>query len=59
MQPNRAGIQEDNIGNKLLQKMGWNAGQGLGRKGQGIVDPIQVCAGNSRFDVDHLVECVG
>jgi len=57
VQPNRAGIQEDNIGNKLLQKMGWNAGQGLGRKGQGIVDPIQVRAG--RFYVDHLVECVG
>ena len=41
-QPTKAGLTGDNIGNKLLQKMGWSAGQGLGRKGQGIVNPIQV-----------------
>ncbi|XP_052780158.1 RNA-binding protein 5-like [Mya arenaria] len=40
-QPTRGGIQGDNIGNKLLQKMGWSEGQGLGRVGQGIVNPIQ------------------
>lgn len=26
----------------MLQKMGWSAGQGLGRSGQGIVNPIEV-----------------
>ncbi|XP_074646992.1 RNA-binding protein 5-like [Tubulanus polymorphus] len=40
-QPNNKGIQESNIGNKLLQKMGWNQGEGLGKKKQGITDPIQ------------------
>jgi hypothetical protein len=28
------GIGEDNIGNKMLQSMGWTAGQGLGSKAQ-------------------------
>ncbi len=34
-------IAQDNVGFKLLQKMGWSQGQGLGAESQGIVDPIQ------------------
>ncbi|KAI9289684.1 hypothetical protein BC943DRAFT_314930 [Umbelopsis sp. AD052] len=34
-------IGAENIGNKLLQKMGWKEGQGLGSTGSGIIDPIQ------------------
>lgn len=33
-------IQQDNIGFKMLQKMGWTDGQGLGAAGQGIVVPV-------------------
>lgn len=38
-------IGEDNVGNRLLQKMGWSAGQGLGREGQGRVGPLEARAG--------------
>jgi RNA-binding protein 5/10 len=40
-QPTQQGIGSDNIGNKLMQKMGWNAGEGLGRGKHGIRDPVQ------------------
>ena len=33
-------LANDNKGFKLLQKMGWNEGQGLGASAQGIVNPI-------------------
>jgi len=29
-----------NVGNKLLQKMGWSLGTGLGTEGEGRVDPM-------------------
>jgi hypothetical protein len=31
---------DSTIGQKLLQKMGWKEGEGLGKDGQGIVNPI-------------------
>lgn len=33
-------IEESNVGHKMLMKMGWG-GQGLGKQGTGIVDPIK------------------
>lgn len=35
-----APIKEDNVGNKMLQKMGWTPGTGLGRESSGIVNHI-------------------
>lgn len=42
--PNIASIPigENNVGNKLLQKMGWSEGQGLGRSNQGRTNIIEV-----------------
>jgi len=35
------GEDDNNVGNKLLKKMGWSAGTGLGLNGEGRVDPIK------------------
>ncbi|XP_076797699.1 G patch domain-containing protein 2 isoform X3 [Arvicanthis niloticus] len=34
-------ILESNIGNRMLQSMGWTPGSGLGRDGRGISEPVQ------------------
>ncbi|XP_044028301.1 RNA-binding protein 5-like [Siniperca chuatsi] len=39
-QPTKDGLTTDNIGNKMLQAMGWQEGRGLGRHQQGITTPI-------------------
>ncbi|XP_051932897.1 RNA-binding protein 5-B-like isoform X1 [Hippocampus zosterae] len=39
-QPTKDGLTSDNIGNKMLQAMGWQEGKGLGRHQQGITVPI-------------------
>ncbi|XP_069703228.1 RNA-binding protein 5-like [Periplaneta americana] len=40
-EPTKAGIGSDNVGNKLLQKMGWQEGMGLGKSNQGRTSIIQ------------------
>ncbi|CAG5124406.1 unnamed protein product, partial [Candidula unifasciata] len=40
-EPTKFGIGGENVGSKLLQKMGWSQGQGLGKSNQGRVDPIE------------------
>lgn len=44
----RAKIQADNVGHRLLSKMGWKEGEGLGSSRSGIADPIM--AGNVKKD---------
>lgn len=41
-EPTKAGIGADNKGNRLLQKMGWQEGMGLGKSNQGRTTIIQV-----------------
>lgn len=33
-------IDESNVGARLLSKMGWNKGEGLGREKGGIAEPV-------------------
>lgn len=40
-EPTKAGIGADNKGNRLLQKMGWQEGMGLGKSNQGRTTIIQ------------------
>jgi len=40
-------IQEDNVGNKMLQKMGWKEGLGLGKDNQGRTDIIRTDDGRT------------
>ncbi|KAI3499157.1 hypothetical protein L1887_34950 [Cichorium endivia] len=44
----RARIQADNVGHRLLSKMGWKEGEGLGSSRSGIADPIM--GGNVKKD---------
>ncbi|XP_025419544.1 NF-kappa-B-repressing factor-like [Sipha flava] len=39
---NEAKLSEDNIGNKILKMMGWQQGSGLGKNGQGRLNPIEI-----------------
>jgi len=40
--PKEPAKDENNIGNKLLKKMGWSEGTGLGLSGEGRVEPMFV-----------------
>ncbi|XP_012065529.1 SURP and G-patch domain-containing protein 1-like protein isoform X2 [Jatropha curcas] len=44
----RSKIQADNVGHRLLSKMGWKEGEGLGSGKGGIADPIM--AGNVKMN---------
>jgi len=39
--PVHPGKDENNVGNKLLKKMGWSEGSGLGTDGEGRIDPVE------------------
>jgi len=47
-----AKIGDDNVGNKMLQKMGWKAGAGLGKNQQGMTDIINT--DNARTNTSGL-----
>lgn len=33
-------LKEDNVGFKMLKKLGWSEGQGLGASASGIIEPV-------------------
>lgn len=49
-------IGESNVGNRLLQKMGWSEGQGLGKSNQGRTNIIEVSTARRVIDVLHSQE---
>lgn len=48
-----APIEEDNIGNKLLRKLGWSPGQGLGSGKEGRREPVEAVFRASRTGLGH------
>lgn len=44
-------IDGSNVGNRLLKKMGWTEGEGLGKDGDGILDPVQAEIRNSKAGI--------
>ena len=41
-------IGSENIGNRMLMKMGWSPGLGLGVRNHGIVEPVEAVVRGSR-----------
>lgn len=46
-------IAEDNVGNRLLQKMGWKPGQSLGAGSEGILLPVEAVVRGKRTGLGH------
>lgn len=46
-------LPEDNVGFKMLHKMGWKEGTGLGKDKQGTVEPVKVSTKKSRTGLGH------
>ncbi len=46
-------ISSDNVGNKLLQKLGWKPGEGLGSTSDGIVQPVTAVVRGKRTGLGH------
>lgn len=44
---------ENKLGNKLMEKMGWETGQGLGAKQDGMLEPIQVKKKEDKKGIGH------
>jgi len=54
-------IGDENIGNKMLKKMGWQEGKGCGNMGKGISEPVQAggqvgrgCLGSNKKNRDAI-----
>ncbi|KAF9583531.1 squalene synthetase-like protein, partial [Lunasporangiospora selenospora] len=48
-----AAISNDNVGHRMLAKMGWSPGVGLGASGEGITQPIEAVVRAKRRGLGH------
>jgi hypothetical protein len=48
-----APIEEDNVGNKMLRKLGWSPGQGLGSSKEGRTEPVEAVFRGNRTGLGH------
>ncbi|KAG0223409.1 G patch domain-containing protein 2, partial [Actinomortierella wolfii] len=48
-----AELSSDNIGHRMLAKMGWTPGVGLGATGEGITQPIEAVIRDKRRGLGH------
>ncbi|PJF16983.1 hypothetical protein PSACC_03212 [Paramicrosporidium saccamoebae] len=48
-----APIEDDNIGNKMLRKLGWAPGQGLGSEKAGRTEPVEAVFRGNRVGLGH------
>lgn len=48
-----APIEEGNIGNRMLRKLGWSPGQGLGSAKSGRTDPVEAVYKGNRSGLGH------
>ena len=48
-----APIEEDNVGNKMLRKLGWSPGQGLGSSKEGRTEPVEAIFRGNRTGLGH------
>lgn len=57
-------IDKNNFGHKMLEKMGWKHGKGLGAKENGVTDPLNVAykydnkGNNSTFPVTTFLSII-
>lgn len=40
--PSTRPIAEENVGRRMLEKMGWKTGEGLGKGGDGMSEPVRL-----------------
>ena len=50
-------ITEENVGRKMLEKMGWKEGEGLGREGAGRLEPVRIYAFHDKDPVIDWDSC--
>lgn len=48
-----APIEEENVGNRMLRKLGWSPGQGLGSAKSGRTDPVEAVYKGNRSGLGH------